>query len=200
MSVSLIVETGSLIANANSYVDVTYADTYFAQRAAPLTGPNQKWCDGTGGNVDLKSAALIKATQFLEYYWHQLYKGQRLTYTQALSWPRVGATLEAGDASSSYYWKGQPFLIPIDQIPDILKQAECELASRSLILGAFSYPEDLAPDITPENSAVISEKVGPIEVTYDKSLRQVVTIYRIAEMLLQPILRSSSGQIALERG
>lgn len=77
MAVSIVVENGSGLANANSYLSVSDADTYWANRA------NSTWAAYT---TDQKAAALIMATQYLDanYKW----RGGLATSTQALGWPR----------------------------------------------------------------------------------------------------------------
>ncbi|QDB70869.1 hypothetical protein [Pseudomonas virus PBPA162] len=76
---SLIVEDGSGLPNANAYIDVAYADAYFALRG------RQEWADLT---VEKKEQSIVAATDYVETRWGCLFLSTRLTDTQALSFPR----------------------------------------------------------------------------------------------------------------
>ncbi|MDH7971044.1 hypothetical protein QH494_02525 [Sphingomonas sp. AR_OL41] len=78
----IIVETGAGLANANSYVSVTDADTYFADRAVT------KWAALSSGD---KSAALIRATDYLDTMF--VFRSVPLLDTQSLQNPRYGETV-----------------------------------------------------------------------------------------------------------
>lgn len=73
----MIVENGSGIENADSYVDIDFADNYFSSR-------NPKWAEKT---EEEKETALIKATDYINslYKWH----GKKKTQEQALAFPRI---------------------------------------------------------------------------------------------------------------
>jgi hypothetical protein len=212
MPISLNVETGLGLATSNSYVgadDFTYADgsvfgadTYFTERGAPIAPPNQAWFPP--GPDDIKAACLIKASFFLDYYWRSLFKGQKKTQQQRLVWPRVGATIDEGAYDTAVvFWPGygksiSTFIIGTNEIPIQVKMCVAELAARSAQLGGFTYPGELAPDLSTDNY-VLLEKVGPIEVEYKQSVPPV-TIFRFCEMLLAPIIRGSGGTVPLARG
>lgn len=125
------VETGSIVAGANSYVSVADADTYHADRG------NAGW---TGDNA-VKQAALVKATDYIEQQYAELWKGQLVDEQQPLSWPRAGVSA-----------------IAEDEIPTKLKQAVCILALEALAA-------DLNPALA-RGGAVKREKVDVIEVEY----------------------------------
>jgi Putative DnaT-like ssDNA binding protein len=224
MAISLVVETGQGLNNANSYVGPTLetysdgtqsglfqfgADQYFADRMVPTNPPNQVWFpqpkqDQVDQNAELKAACLIAASAFLDAYWRSLFKGQKKTQAQSRCWPRVGATIDEGAYDTAVvFWPGygkslSTFIIGTEQIPIQILECCCELASRSAALGGFTYPGELAPDIN-EDQFVMSEKIGPIEVVY-KDQKPSITLMRKCEMLLQPILRGSGGTIPLVRG
>ncbi len=75
----IVVEDGTGLANAVSYVSVADADTYHAARG------NTAWA----GTADLKEAALVRATQALDGRYH--WPGTLYSTTQALDWPRTNA-------------------------------------------------------------------------------------------------------------
>ena len=150
---TLTLETGEGVTDANAYADRTYANTYFtARNIAGWTGAN-----------DVKDAALIRATDYIDRRWGASFVGRREfdNDTNELQWPRVGVYDREGRA--------------VEGIPDRLARATCEYALRALT-------DELMPD--PEVSAsglVLSErsKVGPIE-----------TETRYSEGSTAPLLRS----------
>jgi hypothetical protein len=77
---ALVQETGSGLANANSYANVDDADTYFDDRGIT------EWT----GTDAAKAAYLIRATDYIERKYGGRWVGVRVTTTQALSWPRAG--------------------------------------------------------------------------------------------------------------
>jgi len=74
---SLIVESGMGLTDSESYVSVSYADSYCASHG--LTA----WT----GTDAVKEVALRKATQYLDSMYD--FKSERISYTQALAFPRV---------------------------------------------------------------------------------------------------------------
>jgi len=93
-------------ASSNSYMTLGAAETYFLSRLHA-----DAW-DAADGDDD-KASALIMATARLDA---EPYYGCRVTSTQALVWPRYGATDRNGDLLSS------------TTIPQLLQDATCELA------------------------------------------------------------------------
>lgn len=77
---SLIVEDGTGLSNAESYASVSDADAYH------LSMGNTAWT----GAEELKEKALRRATQYLDAWYR--FRGERLLLTQSLEFPRVGAT------------------------------------------------------------------------------------------------------------
>ena len=94
--------------DANSYVTVAEAASYFANRTH-----SEAW-----GEFDGQSAALCTASQMLD--WYIKWKGDKTTTTQAMQWPRTGAI--RGDGTE----------IADDELPPELKVAVYELALVSL--------------------------------------------------------------------
>lgn len=79
--VSLIVEDGSGIADAESYASAASADSYFSRRG------NVAW---GGLTTAAKEAALRLATDYMGATYGRLWRSCRRTDEQALDWPRVG--------------------------------------------------------------------------------------------------------------
>lgn len=103
----MIVEDGSIVAGANSYLEVADFESYWSDR-----------------NVDLssyttaeKEAALIIATQYVDF---NNFKGDVADEDQPLQWPRASAYDRNG------------YLIPSDAIPKAIKNAVAEYAHRQL--------------------------------------------------------------------
>jgi enoyl reductase-like protein len=151
----IIVEDGTGLANANSYIDSTYADTYFADRG--ITG----WASLTN-----KDALLIQATDYIETVYYGKWKGERLTTTQALEFPRVIDSVDVG-------------------VPDRLKKACAELAWKA-------NSGTLLVDV---EQRIIKEKVAVIETTYseyDDQLTQYSTVYNLLSEYLENASLNSS--------
>ena len=151
---SLIVEDGVTsggVPNAESYCDVAFADTYWAGRNATSAAA---WAALTTAP---KEAALREACQYLDQGWEWI--GTRWSGKQYLNWPRSiyprGFSLSRVDINLS--------LPGINQIPLILKQAQCELA-----LEAMSGK--LSPAYDPTQT-VESVTVGPLSVKYNSTSR-----------------------------
>lgn len=114
----LTIETGAVVAGAESYVSVTDCDTYHSKRN------NAAW---TGTEL-VKEAALRKAAAYLDgHYCNRFKGGQSQPLLQSMQWPRAGVEI-----------CGYP--APGDYIPPRLKDAQCELA-------LISLTADLAPNV-----------------------------------------------------
>lgn len=77
---ALIIEDGTGLPDADSYVSAVDCTTYHARRG------NAKW--GAATEAD-QEAALIRAVQYLDA--HYLWKGTKLVSDQGLAWPRDAA-------------------------------------------------------------------------------------------------------------
>ena len=136
---ALTVEDGTVIANADSFVDETAADAYFTAHDNPAT-----W---TGSTSALQESALKYAAQTLggAFDW----EGKVTSLTQTLCWPRSSAADREDRTIAS------------NVIPQAVKDAQCELAL--IHLGtALNQTHD-------RGGAVISEKIGPIETRFSEN-------------------------------
>ncbi|MBL8186585.1 MAG: hypothetical protein JNK38_01185 [Acidobacteria bacterium] len=103
---------------ANSYQELTVADSYFVERLNV-----NAWHDAA---PDDKKRALIMATRRLN---RENWYGERVSSTQNLAWPRIGAIKPdspAGGGLGEFYGYGECYLTT--EIPDLVKHAQCELA------------------------------------------------------------------------
>lgn len=121
-------------AAANSYFTQAAATAYLTDRL-DITA----WTSATSGEKD---AALIMATTRLET---EEYVGSRVFVTQRLKWPRYGATDPDG------------LLYDHLTIPNIILQAECELALAIITDPALMADSGL--------EAFVNVKLGSLDVT-----------------------------------
>jgi hypothetical protein len=141
---SIVVEDGTGISDANSYIGVADASAYHLSRG------NVSWV----GVAD-KETALIKATDYLTNVYKGRWAGYRILITQALDWPRSDVpVLDAPKALS-----GQAFYAS-NAVPLAVRNACAELALRASTV-------DLNPDAS--GGTKKKTKVGPIEVEYVES-------------------------------
>lgn len=108
-------------ANANSYATLAEAESFFDARLN-----SSAWLTA---NEDNQTRALLMAAQRLDV---ETWRGNRFTSTQRMAWPRFGVP-KVDPVVSGYY--GFPAYglnyvdqYPTDQIPQSLKDAQCELA------------------------------------------------------------------------
>lgn len=166
---ALIVEDGTAKADAESYISEADADTYHEKRG------NVAW-----DAITDKEAALRKATDYMLQNYRALWKGVRMSATQALDWPRGYVYREPflNGASTSF-----PYLVDDDIVPTEVKNACAELALRTA-------DGDLNPDLGKD---IVSQTVGPISTTYSAASPQQKR-YRAIDMVLRPfLLVSGSG-------
>lgn len=99
---ALIIETGAIVANANSYASLATARAFALVRGVVLSA------------VDADAEILaIKAVDFLEAQ-RSYYQGAKIEKGQSLQWPRSGVIVDG-------------FEVDEDEIPDLLPKAQCQL-------------------------------------------------------------------------
>jgi hypothetical protein len=166
---TLIVEDGTGLANAESYISVTAADTYFTNRGDTV------WA---ALDTPAKEAALRKATDYMLQSYRPRWAGMRVTATQALDWPR--RYVPNRDVPNLY----GPYVTYYDfaTVPAEVAHACAELAVRASAAA-------LVPDV---GAQVKSETVGPISVLYADGARQT-TAYKAVDALLAPFFKAGSS-------
>lgn len=165
---SLIVETGAGLSNAQSYTSVAEADLYHSIRGSTLW-PNM--------NESEKEMCLIRATDFMLQKYRLRWKGYRFVTTQALDWPRAGVVME--DFNGMYGLAN----VSYEVVPVEVKNACAELALRASI-GTLS--EDRSPRVT-------QETIGPITVKYDTNSSAVVSYTQVDDILRPYMGGATSG-------
>lgn len=162
---ALIVEDGTIVANANSYVSLADARAFAVARGVTLP------TDDAATEI-----LAIKAVDFLEAQ-RNYYDGVKMDREQKLQWPRSGAYLDG-------------FEIFEDEIPDVLKNAQCQL-----MMEVFAGL-DLQPNGT--GREVVREKVDVLETEYAQTGSGVLQpIFAKAMAYLEPLFGaySSPGNI-----
>lgn len=168
---SVLVETvGS--ATANTYVTRAQATTYHGDRLNTAA-----WTSASDAEKDqalLQSARRLSDESFL---------GTISSVTQSLPWPRYGCY----DRNGVY--------IDGDEIPQLVKDAQCELAL------AYLVAEDAGSDVDADTGleGFLSTGVGPLSATPNLTHRAGTLPVKV-KRLLEPVLASASNTATLRRG
>lgn len=152
----LIVEDGTGKADAEAYISVADADTYFENRGYTL------WA---GLSDTEKEQALRRATDYMENMYGPRWKGERVSVTQALSWPRTETDYDS------------------DEVPHAVRRANAELAFRAA-------QGELMAD---QGAQVKSKTVGPIAITYADGARQSTRYAAVESMLTSAGIMNGGG-------
>ena len=161
MALSFVVEDGTGVSGATSYVALADADQYVENR--PHHEHSAVWNAAADSS---KHGALIAATAYLDAMYN--FKGTKADGDNELSWPRMSAYDREG------------YAILETEIPTALKDACVELAMRAI-------SEDLAPDL---DQPIESAKVGPLAVAFDVNSRQYKD-FRFVDKILRGLIYSS---------
>jgi len=132
---ALIVEDGSIVAGAESYITVAEALTYHAARG------NTAWAALTESAQEI---ALRKACDYMIQRYRQAWQGVRVSVNQYLDWPRYDVFMPGVYAT----------FIDSDIVPLDVRNANAILALKTL-------DDELMPDTEQQ---IISEKIDVIEV------------------------------------
>ena len=162
----LNIETGLGSQDADAYISVEDADARFDGRGLSL------WSSMSQGD---KERAIRRATDHMTQTYRTKWRGQRVSRTQALDWPRSGVTVDGFDVAS-------------DVVPQDIANACAELAFR----GAFG---ELTKDVGRLKQSVT---VGPITTVYAAG-SSAQTKFTAVDNMLTPYLSGKGGQIKLVR-
>ena len=168
---SLTVENGSGLANADSYLSVDDADTYHTAQGAPTT-----WSDSTDPE---KEAALRQATAYLDNRYGPRWVGSRINSTMALAWPRRYVTDRDG------------YTVDAAAVPRGVKNATAYIALK------IREGDTLVPDVDPGANAVAETvTVGAISISSSYSGDPGTSpLYPQAEMMLRDLIQAA-GSVA----
>lgn len=171
MAITLVVEDGTGLANANTYISLADANTYFTNQGtqgAAWAAPDE-----------LKNEYLVNATTALDAVFGRDYISYLRasdTTVQSLLWPRENV------------WDRHNRRIPAGGIPQEVKDAQCEMA---LLLQSGV---DLFPEGDPNNN-LLSESVSIGEISQSYTLQKQASEqaqyenFRKVELILWPILK-----------
>lgn len=156
----------------NSYVTTLEASTYFTDR-----GHGEAWED-----LDNPAAFLITATNQLD--WFMKFKGNKVSVSQPLEWPRMDVL----DSDGYTY-------ISVTEIPVRVKQAVLELALQSIDADRVA-DSDMAglQEVKVGSLKIVSNMVGP----WQEKKRPIPNV--IYRMLSGLTTNSSSMFKRVERG
>lgn len=172
------VEDGSVVTDANSYVDEAYVTGYLTDRNRQT---ENSW---DSISTAQKQAAMVEATDYVENRFSSKFVGVRVGSAQELSWPRSGAYNSYGYLEAS------------DGIPKALKKAVAEYAIRAV--SATLLPDPVV-DASAGSVESIKEKIGPLEtdVKYVAGSYGQVIIkpFPAADKLLNCLLHSTGGSV-----
>lgn len=155
----MVVENGTGMNNANSYVSLEYADDYFSVRS------EDKW---ETLDISDKEVVLIKATDYIDNVF--IWTGRKVKPSQSLRFPRI----------KLYDYEGNE----IEGVPNCLKDAVCECAL--LIVNGASMYQKLSDkgDVVSENiEGKLSFTYDVSKKIKDSSLYESIT-YRLRGMYL----------------
>jgi len=181
---ALIVEDGTVVANAESYASVSDADAYCANRGITA------WA---GYSTAQKEQRLRRATDYMIEMYRQRWKGVRYNASQLLDWPRAYVFLSPALTGPPYPADSVPYSVPNNIVPELVKRACIELALRVKLTEVSG---GLLPDQT--GPQVLSETVGPISTTYAPYAKQEPQ-YSSIDAMLAEFLTGNSFNVPLVR-
>jgi hypothetical protein len=150
---TVIVEDGSGVAGANSYIGDAEFTAYADARLYSY-----------GADADAIASALIRATAWVDATYRGRFPGVRSNATQALQWPRKAGSYYYGvfvqDRWTTTVSDSEGVPIAVDAIPQALKNAVAEAAYREI-----GSPGSLAPDLE-RGGAIQSIQAGSVEIVY----------------------------------
>jgi len=138
--------------NANSYVTLTEANSYFETVPDSTTWDNK--------TVDQKNRALIAATRWIDSF---VYYGDRCDDGQALKFPRNNYQVDGVELACS-------------KIPNNIKYAQYELAR------ALANDTDAITGTTGNQGNIAEAKLGDLEVKYNVATQGTGSINNILDV------------------
>jgi len=180
---TMIVEDGTGVANANSCTTVAFVQAYFDDR-----GGNTAW-DALATEAE-KEYILIKATDYIEKRFSEKWIGDKNDNTNELSWPRYNV-----------YDRHQRLLYSNVEIPPELQKAVGEYAVRAITAALIADPSTQGLEVEE-----VEKKIGPIEkrekFMKNGGLRQKSSLvrdsvfkeYPAADLLLEKFLARTSSK------
>lgn len=167
---SLTIEDGSVVADAESYATVEELRAYASKRAASLPVGD-----------DACEALLIKACDYLQSM-EDRFQGMRTAPDQALAWPRDGVFVNGRN-------------MPSDEIPADIKSAQMQLA-----IDAQTVDLQPTINAAAQTGPVIEETVDVLSVKYAQPTTQLTaSVFAKANGLLAKFYRAGWNSIRVVR-
>lgn len=176
----LIVEDGTIVLGANSYTSTAYADTYHSNVGNVAWAAIPSDASSPPPGTVTKESLLQRATEYMLGAYRLRWLGLRVDPRQTLNWPRLGVILK--DTASFFVNQRLAYTTPANIVPDLVQKA-------CAILALKAATQDLAPDL---DQRTLSEKVGPIQVNYDRFSPQSRRFVQV-DRLLNPYLDGTNG-------
>jgi len=136
----LIVEDGSGVSGANTYVDVDYVDTFCLERGF------SEWFDLTD---DEKKIQIIKGKDYIESF---TYYGNKTDRDNSLRWPRINC-----------YNYQDHYSIDSDEIPVQLKNGQSQACYEETI-----NTDVLMPNYINQDPGIASKRIDVLSTSYFK--------------------------------
>lgn len=149
---ALIKEDGTGLTNANAYANQADADAFQVDRGLAA------WAEATD---EVKEAALIRSTDYIESRWALVFQGTINSDTQALSWPRTSAVFPRS---------GNDF--PIDEVPLDIVNATIQYADQIIGPEGDELADMTELSVTPqvdESGKTISMKREKVDVLEEET-------------------------------
>ena len=163
---NLVIEDGTNVSGANSYITVDELLTYVDNRELSLSA---------GSDYDYLASLLIRATDYIESQRHR-FKGDKANDTQALQFPRDDLYIDG-------------VLIGNTTIPTELKNTQASIAYD---IDAMSLTKAQPSIAASEKGNIIREKVGEIEVQYDSTGNKSSSpTFTEAQSYLRPMMKAN---------
>lgn len=183
----IVVEDGTGLANADSYVSQAFVVAYALQRG--VTFPS----DVTG------IPYLVKAMDYIESNAYN-FVGEPSTTTQALSFPRmwpVTSPLLTNSYSINAPFGAYGVLTVLPQIPTLVaNEVPLPIQNAQAALAILSFQgNDLMP--SDNGQFVLVEKVGPLQTNYSERLSSSTPSFPVVEALINPYL-GNNGPLQLQ--
>jgi len=177
---TLIVEDGTQVAGADSYVSLVEIALYHSKNS------NAAWAAAT---PEAQESAARSSTRYVDGNYRLRLKGQKVyPLTQSLEWPRVGVRVVDPqlyyDVPASFYDSQYSGFIGITTIPQRLKDAQCELALNALA-GDLSTSVDVS---------IKRRKIDVLETEYFQGITPGQASYPVVDQLLSDYLKPVGSQ------
>ena len=171
---AVVVENGTGLSTANSYVAVSYVDAYFSARG------NDTWGDTDSAE---KEAALIRATFSLDQKYRDLWLGVRKVSTQTLGWPRIPEK----DELVKLLVDDEGYDIANNTVPREVMYAVSEVALIELDQRFFTQK-------VTRDDMVKREKIGPLDTEWFEGATSI-DLFPHVDAILDMITTGAATQI-----